>query len=95
MRIGTCEVAYRKGHRYLLCVTDHDSGRLVWAAPGRSRTTLTEFFTALGPERCAAIEAISVDLHDGWMAAIRIHCPHAAICADPFHVITHRRCRPR
>jgi len=67
----------------------------VWAAPGRSRTTLTEFFTALGPERCAAIKAISVDLHDGWMAAIRIHCPHAAICADPFHVITHRRCRPR
>ena len=87
VRIGVDEVAYRKGHRYLLCVTDHDSGRLVWAAPGRSRTTLIEFFTALGPERCRAIEAISVDLHDGWMAAIRTHCPHAAICADPFHVI--------
>jgi transposase len=86
-RIGIDEVAYRKGHRYLTCVTDHDSGRLVWAAPGRSRTTLTEFFTALGPERCAAIEAISVDLHDGWMSAIRTHCPRAAICADPFHVI--------
>jgi transposase len=41
----------------------------------------------LGPERCAAIEAISVDLHDGWMSAIRAHCPRAAICADPFHVI--------
>lgn len=55
-RIGIDEVAYRKGHRYLLCVTDHSSGRLVWAAPGRSRTTLIEFFTALGPERCRAIE---------------------------------------
>jgi transposase len=87
VRIGIDEVAYRKGHRYLVCVTDHDSGRLVWAAPGRSRTTLTEFFTALGPERCRAIEAISVDLHDGWMSAIRAHCPRAAICADPFHVI--------
>jgi transposase len=62
VRIGIDEVAYRKGHRYLLCVTDHDSGRLVWAAPGRSRTTLEEFFTALGPERCTAIGAISVDL---------------------------------
>jgi len=59
----------------------------VWAAPGRSRTTLIEFFTALGPERCAGIQAISVDLHDGWMSAIRVHCPQAAICADPFHVI--------
>ncbi len=87
VRIGIDEVAYRKGHRYLLCVTDHDSGRLVWAAPGRSRTTLEEFFTALGPERCAAIGAISVDLHDGWMSAIRVHCPAAAICADPFHVV--------
>jgi transposase len=87
VRIGTCEVAYRKGHQYLLCVTDHDSGRLVWAAPGRSQATLAEFFQMLGPERCRQLEAISVDLHGGWMAVIRAFCPRAAICADPFHVI--------
>ena len=36
-RIGVDEVAYRKGHRYLLCVVDHDTGRIVWAHPGAPR----------------------------------------------------------
>jgi transposase len=30
-RIGIDEISYRKGQRYLLVVTDHDTGRLVWA----------------------------------------------------------------
>jgi len=34
--IGIDEVAYRKGHRHMICVTGHETGRLVWAAPGRS-----------------------------------------------------------
>lgn len=86
-RIGIDEVAYRKGHRYLMCVTDHDSGRLVWAAPGRSEQTAAAFFQALGPERCKLITAVSVDLHGGWIRASRTYCKHARICADPFHVI--------
>jgi transposase len=62
VRIGVDEVAYRKGHRYLLCVTDHDTGRLVWAAPGRSQAALAEFFRILGPDRCRTLQAVSVDL---------------------------------
>lgn len=86
-RIGIDEVAYRKGHRYLMCVTDHDSGRLVWAAPGRSEQTARGFFEALGPERCKEIAAVSLDLHGGWINAVETHCPKARICADPFHII--------
>jgi transposase len=86
-RIGIDEVAYRKGHRYLMCVVCHDSGRLVWAAPGRSQQTAQQFFDALGPERCKQITAVSTDLHGGWLATIRTNCPTAAVCADPFHVI--------
>ena len=36
-RIGIDEIAYRKGHRYLTCVVDHDTGRLVWAHEGRNK----------------------------------------------------------
>lgn len=86
-RIGLDEVAYRKGHRYLMCVVDHDTGRVVWAAPGRSGVVAASFFAELGPERCRALEAVSVDLHGGWLRVIRAHCPMAAICADPFHVV--------
>jgi transposase len=86
-RIGIDEVAYRKGHRYLICIVDHDTARVVWAAPGRSPSVAAQFFAALGPERCEQVEAVSVDLHGGWLAVIRGACPQAAICADPFHVV--------
>jgi len=86
-RIGVDEVAYRKGHRYLLCVVCHDTGRIVWAAPGRSQATLAAFFCDLGPERSRQLEAVSVDLHGAWPEVIRTMAPQAAICADPFHVV--------
>jgi hypothetical protein len=61
-RIGIDEVAYRKGHRYLMCVVCHDSGRVVWAHEGRSQAVCALFFQQLGPQRCEQIQAVSVDL---------------------------------
>ena len=37
--------------------------------------------------RATKITAVSVDLHGGWLATIRRHCPNARVYADPFHVI--------
>lgn len=86
-RIGIDEVSYKRGHRYLTVVVDHDSGRLVWAAEGRDRATLGGFFEALGPDRCAAITHVSADQAD-WIAdVVGRYCPDAAQCADPFHVV--------
>ena len=31
--IGIDEISYKRHHKYLTCVVDHDSGLLVWAAP--------------------------------------------------------------
>jgi transposase len=40
-RIGIDEVSYRKGHRYLTVVADHDrDGAVVWAGEGMSSATL-------------------------------------------------------
>ena len=50
-RIGIDEISYKRGHRYLTVVVDHDTGRLVWAKAGHNRATLQEFFDLLGPER--------------------------------------------
>ena len=33
-RIGIDEISYKRGHRYLTVVVDHDSGRLVWGRAG-------------------------------------------------------------
>ena len=86
-RIGIDEISYKRGHRYLTVVVDHDSGRLLWAAPGRDRATLRTFFELLGPERCAQITHVSADQAD-WIAEIVAErCPNAVQCADPFHVV--------
>ncbi|MFH5208070.1 ISL3 family transposase [Antrihabitans sp. NCIMB 15449] len=86
-RIGIDEVAYKKGHKYLTVVVDHDSGRLVWAAEGRDKATLHTFFDELGRERTSKLTHISAD-GASWIAAVLVkRCPKAVRCADPFHVV--------
>jgi len=86
-RIGIDEISYKKGHRYITIVVDHDTGRLVWAAPGRDRKTLAAFFTALGEKRCTAVTHVSADAAQ-WIAdEVALHCPNAVRCADPFHIV--------
>lgn len=61
-RIGVDEVSYRKGHRYLTVVADHDrSGTLVWAAEGKDHAVLEAFYDELGHDGCAALQAVSLD----------------------------------
>jgi transposase len=86
-RIGIDEISYKKGHKYLTVVVDHDTGRLVWAAAGRDRATLRGFFDALGEQRCAQISQVSAD-GAAWIAdVVADRCPKAVQCADPFHVV--------
>ena len=87
-RIGIDEISYKKGHKYLMVVVDHDARRLVWAAPGRTSATVREFFDLLGPERCAQITHVSADGADFIDAVLAETCPDAVRAADPFHVVT-------
>jgi transposase len=87
-RIGIDEISYKKGHKYLTIVVDHDTGRLLWAHPGRDEATLHLFFDVLGPQRCAALRLVSADAAP-WIARVLTQrCPHAIRCADPFHIVT-------
>jgi transposase len=86
-RIGVDEVSYRRGHRYLTVVVDHDSGRLLFAHEGKSAAALEAFFDALGEERAGAIELISLDAAPHFHEVCRRRCPHASLCMDVFHVV--------
>jgi transposase len=86
-RIGIDEISYRKGHKYLIVVVDHDQGRLVWATPGRDEAALSRFFEALGPKRCAGLELISADAAPWIASMVKRYCPRARLCLDPFHVV--------
>ena len=87
-RIGIDELSHRKGQRYLTVVVDHDSGLLVWAAPGRDKKTVRRFFDLLGEERAAKIELVSADGAAWIEEVVRERCPNASLCLDPFHVVS-------
>jgi len=86
-RIGMDEISYRRGHRYLFVVVDHDQRRLVWAADRANQASVHAFFDALGPERTAQLTHLSAD-GAKWLAdVIAVRAPHVVVCADPFHVV--------
>jgi transposase len=86
-RIGIDEISYKKGHKYLVVAVDHDSGKLVWAAPGRDTATVGRFFDALG-ERAAQLTHVSADGADWIASVVADRAPQAILCADPFHVVS-------
>jgi transposase len=86
-RIGIDEISYRRHHRYLLVVVDHDRRRLVYATKGANRQTLGAFFDLLGHERTAKITHVSADGAIWITRMVSERCPNAMICADTFHVV--------
>jgi len=85
-RIGVDEFSYRKRHRYLTVVVDHDRGRVVWASEGHGAEALRRFFEALGPQRLAQLETATIDMAAGYIKAFEDHAPHVQIAFDRFHV---------
>ena len=86
-RIGIDEISYKRGHRYLIVVVDHDTGRLVWAGPGRNDAALEAFFDQLGDDRAAQLTHITADMADWIARVVARRAPNALRCADPFHVV--------
>jgi transposase len=87
-RIGVDEVSYRKGHRYLTVVADHDrDGAVVWAGEGKDHKALEAFYDELGEPRCARLEAVSLDMGGAYEKATRAKAPQARQCVDPFHLV--------
>ena len=86
-RIGVDEISWRKHHKYLTLVVDHDRAKVVWGAAGKDTATLDEFFNELGPERSELIEAVSLDLGPAYIRSVGDNAAQAIICADPFHLV--------
>jgi transposase len=85
-RIGIDEVSYRKGHKYLTVIADHDTGDPVWIGEGRSQSTVGAFFDELG-ESTKQLEAVSMDMCAPYIQETKVRAPQAEIAFDPFHVV--------
>jgi transposase len=67
-------------------VVDHITARIVWAHRGKNAETLKAFFDELGPERCAKLEAITIDMSAAYIKAVTEATPEAQLIFDRFHV---------
>lgn len=84
--IGVDELSYRKHHEYVTVVIDHRRQRIVWAAKGKSADTLRGFFEALGAERSAKLQSVTIDMSAAYIKAVSDAAPQARIVFDKFHV---------
>lgn len=86
VNIGVDELSYRKGHRYLTLVTNHDTHRIVWAMEGKNAATFNAFFDELGEERCQKLKAVTMDMSQAYISAAKKRVPQAQIVFDRYHV---------
>lgn len=84
--IGVDELSYRRHHKYVTTVVDHERGVVVWAAEGKSAETLKRFFDVLGPARCKKLEAVTIDMSGAYIKAVTEASPNAQLIFDRFHV---------
>jgi transposase len=84
--IGVDELSYRRHHEYVTVVIDHERGAVVWAREGKDAATLAAFFEELGKERCAKLEAVTLDLSAAYIKAVTEATPQARLIFDRFHV---------
>jgi transposase len=87
-RIGIDEKSWGKGSgKFLVIVTDHDTGKVAWIAEGRDQATVHRFFDALGPERAKQLTHVSADGAEWIHPVVRARAPQALICLDAFHIV--------
>lgn len=90
-QIGVDEKAIAKGHRYMTLVCDLDKATVEYVGEGRREESLAAYFDAFGTERCAGIEAISLDMWPAFIKACQEGVPEAddKMVFDRFHIMRH------
>jgi len=87
VNIGIDETSYKKGHKYLTVVVNHDTGTVVWAHKGHGKSVLTSFFKMLTEEQRESIEVVTGD-GAGWITeCVEQFCPNAKRLLDGFHIV--------
>lgn len=73
--------------RFFTVVCDLDTRRVIWVSSSRRKEALDEFFLIIGKKACEEIEVVATDLHEGYGASVREHCPQATQVWDRFHIM--------
>lgn len=86
--IAIDETSYKKGHKYITLILNHDTNAVVWVGKGYGKAVLESFFTQLSKEQCQSIRLVSGDGAKWIKNTVQEYCPNAKFCIDPFHVVS-------
>ncbi len=87
VRIGIDETSYRKGHKYITVIVNHDTNTVVWVADGHGKSVLEQFYKALTDEQRASIKVVTGDGARWITDCVNEFTPNCERCVDPFHVV--------
>ena len=87
VNIGIDETSYRKGHRYITVIVNHDTNTVVWAHDGHGKGVLEQFYESLTPEQLSSIRIVTGDGARWITDCVNKYTPECERCVDPFHVV--------
>lgn len=87
VNIGIDETSYKKGHKYITVIVNHDTNAVVWAAQGHGKSVLTQFYRQLTPQQLSSIRVVTGDGAKWITECVNEFTPDCERCVDPFHVV--------
>lgn len=87
-RIGIDETSYRKGHKYVTVVIDHDTNQVVWVGKDTGKKVLEKFMQSLSKKQRENVELVSADGAKWIKSCVDEWLPNSDFCIDGFHVIS-------
>ena len=87
VNIGIDETSYKKGHKYITVIVNHDTNTVVWASEGHGKSVLEKFYKQLTKEQLASIKVVTGDGAKWITECVNSYTPECARCVDSFHVV--------
>lgn len=88
--IGIDEISIKKGHNYVIVISDLIKKRPIWLGPlGRTEDDMDLFYKWLGAEKCKKIRLAVMDMWKTFENSAKKNISQASILYDKFHVIRH------
>ena len=87
VNIGIDETSYKKGHKYITVIVNHDTNSVVWASQGHGKTVLESFYRQLSPEQLESIKVVTGDGAKWITECVNEFTPDCERCVDQFHVV--------
>lgn len=80
------EFAIHKGHTYASCVTDLQTGDVLWVGKGRATEDFRKFFLEYDMEYLSNVKAFAMDMNASYNKLVEEYMPNVEIVYDRYHM---------